>query len=292
VNRKIVVSSNCQTGGIAAAIAAMLPHDRVVAAPHTGADASRQALRRELDNADVWVTSAERRQIDDLAQHVRDAKVMRVPKIFFRAFHPDTIWVRGPDGTRVPSPAGRMHSAIVVWGWRHALERIEIQRRFTASAFDALGYTSTWNAEVERLRLATDDTVVDFADFFLGLRHGPPFMHTVNHPTLRLLVDLARPVARELGADESDLAIPWHNILPDALYESGPVWPIYPAIADALGVAGGLVWRRWFGGILRLDEFIDESLRSLATVDPAKAIVPALDDPRFDAALGDVLVGS
>jgi hypothetical protein len=117
-------------------------------------------------------------------------------------------------------------------------------------------------------------------------------MHTVNHPTLRVLVDVARPVARELGADESDLAIPWQSILPDALYESGPVWPIYPAIADALGVSGGLVWRRWFGGILRLDDFIDESLGSLASVDAAEAIVPALDDPRFDAVLGDVLVES
>src|SRR5262249_21620112 len=170
---------------------------------------------------------------------------LRVPTVFFRAFHPDTIWVSDRDGNWLPSPTGRMHSAIVVWGWRKGLGRDEIAARFESDVFARLGYTSAWQMEVDRLRDATERTDVDFGELFLRLRSRLPFMYTVNHPRLRVLVELARPIARQLGAVPDDVEFPWEDVLADALLESGPVWPIYPAIADSLGVTGGLIWRRW-----------------------------------------------
>jgi hypothetical protein len=107
---------------------------------------------------------------------------------------------------------------------------------------------------------------------------------------LRVLVEMARHVARSLGADESNTMFPWDDVLPDALYESGPIWPVYPAIAETLGIRGGLVWRGWFGGIFRLEAFVAQSLKQLSDIDPSTAVVPALDDPRFDEVLDARLV--
>jgi hypothetical protein len=287
--RKIVVSSNCQTGGLVSALTAMLPDDSFTPVACAGEQSSPEALRGAVSDCDVWVTALDATAARDVLDG-RDPVVVHIPMIFFRAFHPDIIWVGTPDGGWVQSPAGRMHSAIVVWGWQHGLRPDEIIECFRPEVFDGLGYTTEWDTERERLRGRTQQTSVAFDDFFLAIRRDLPFMYTVNHPRLRVLVELARPVARLLGAVEANVAFPWEDVLPDALYESGPIWPVYPAIAEALGVRGGLVWRGWFSGLLRLEDFVAQSLELLGAIDPASAVVPVLEDPRFDQVLDSRLV--
>jgi Polysaccharide biosynthesis enzyme WcbI len=287
--RRIVVSSNCQTGGLMAALNAMLPDDSFAAVACAGETSSPGALRNAVHDCDVWVTALDAEATRDVLG-AQDVTVIHVPMIFFRAFHPDTVWVGTPDGGWVRSPAGRTHSAIVVWGWQHGLSLEEIVACFRADVFEGLGYTTAWETEVQRLRGRMHDTSVAFEDFFLAVRRELPFMYTVNHPRLRVLVELARPVARILGADDANVAFPWDDVLPDALHESGPIWPVYPAIAEALGVRGGLVWRGWFGGLFRLEAFVAQSLHHLSTIEPATAVVPALADSRFDEMLDSRLV--
>jgi hypothetical protein len=292
VKRKIVVSSNCQTGGLAVALAAMLPFDQVVPCPCVGADASEQVLGNQLQDADAWVTAAEHDSPVDALLPQRDVEVVRVPRIFFRAFQPDVIFISGPDGEWLESPVARTHSAIVVWGWRHGLDARQIVALFNPPVFDGLGYTAEWHPEVERLRAAVEPTDVDFPSFFLPLRRRVPFMFSVNHPRLEVMVQIARQAARTLGADNDRVAYPWESVLPDALLASGPVWPVYPAIAATLGGRGGFVWRRWNDArILGLDDFVEASLGRYARYSPDDVIAPPLDDPRFDQVLGAALAG-
>jgi hypothetical protein len=286
MGRKIVVSSNCQTGGLTAAIAAMLPADTAVPCPWVGDDASEHVLREELRDADAWVTAAERGMGDEFLPNGRSVTVVRVPRILFGAFHPDTIYVAGPGGEWLESPVARLHSAIVVWGWRNGLGAEQITDLFTTATMQGLGYTSDWNAATERLRSAVEATDIDFPSFFLPLRQGLPFMLSVNHPRISVLIHLARQVARLLGAETDLVEFPWEGAISDRLLASGPLWPVYPPIAESLGLRGGYVWRRFGGGFLCREQFIAESLARYAELDPAAVIVPALDDPRFDAVLG------
>ena len=192
--RTIVVSSNCQTGGIASALVAMLPRDSIRPFPWTGADASATALRDALRSADVWVTAADERTRSALLPKGRDVGVIRVPQILFDAFHPDAIRIVGANGTLLASPVARLHSAIVVWGWRNGLDASDIALRFRPAVMERLGYTSAWDPAVDRLRNIVDATDVDFDRFFLPLRRGMPFMLTINHVRLAGLVSLARRV--------------------------------------------------------------------------------------------------
>jgi hypothetical protein len=292
MGRKIVVSSNCQTGGIAAALTAMMPDDAVVARPWIGADASEPDLRRELRDADVWVTAADDASRAALLPSGRTIDVVRVPRIVFTAFHPDTIRVAGPDGAWLPSAVARLHSAIVVWGWRNGIGAGEIVDRFTPAVMEGLGYTAGWEPAVAQLRDAFATSDVDFEPFFLAVRRATPFMLTVNHARVAVLVHLARPVARRLGAPAERVEFPWETTLPDRPMTNGPFWPVYPVVAASLGVPGGFVWRPPGGGYLGLEQFVRASLDRYANVDPATVVAPALDDPRFDAVLGDALVAS
>jgi hypothetical protein len=291
MGRTIVVSSNCQTGGVAAALAALLPHDHVDAVPCDGPQVDRQHLEACVRAADVWVTSASP-DVQEMVLGGGRPEVVRMPRVVFDAFHPDAVRVVGPDGKGVPSPVSRMHSAIVVWGWGRGLDADDVVALFTPATMDALGYTSCWDRAVEQLRATVDATDIDFAPFFLPLLSGPPFMLTVNHPRLSVLVQLAQQVAVILGADDDRAEYPWEEILPDALLTGGPIWPLYPAVAAALGRRGGFVWRRFGGGVLGLEQFVAESLEHLGRLRRDDVAAPVLDDPRFDAALGGSLVPS
>ncbi|KAK0349923.1 hypothetical protein LTR94_031109, partial [Friedmanniomyces endolithicus] len=79
-------------------------------------------------------------------------------------------------------------------------------------------------------------TTIPFTDYFLPLQaSGRLFMHTLNHPHIAAIAQLARGVARRLGAEETDLRQPLENIVPDAL-SLGPIWPVYPGVAESLGL--------------------------------------------------------
>jgi hypothetical protein len=289
---KIVVSSNCQTGGLAAALGAMLPADTVVPCPWIGDDASDVTLRAALNDADAWVTAADDVARAELLPPGRDVTVVRVPRVLFNAFHPDTIYVAGSDGAWLESPVARLHSAIVVWGWRNGLSPADIVARFVPSVMDGLGYTAAWDPAVERLRATVAPTDIDFDPFFLPLQRGEPFMLTVNHARIGALVQLARQVAPRLGARADLVEFPWETTLPDGPLARGPFWPVYPTVAGALGVRGGYVWRRPGGQYFDLEAFVEASLARYAGYEPTAVLAPALDDPRYDEVLGDALVAT
>jgi hypothetical protein len=117
-------------------------------------------------------------------------------------------------------------------------------------------------------------------------------MLTINHVRLAGLVSLARQAATMLGAPRERVDFPWETTLADRPLANGPYWPVYPAIAESLGTRGGFYWRAPGGDYMSLDEFVAASLAMYAAYERKTVVAPALDDPRFDEVLGDVLVGS
>src|SRR5690606_9621584 len=88
VSRRIVVMSNCQTGGLHASLAAMLPDDEVLSTMWLGHEPAD--LAELLPSADVLVTTATRDEAAALVgRHGSSAQVFVVPSLYFTALHPD-----------------------------------------------------------------------------------------------------------------------------------------------------------------------------------------------------------
>jgi hypothetical protein len=284
--RKIVVMSNCQTGGLHAALAAMLPGDHVVSLAWLGTEPA--GLRDALVGADVWVCSIPREQAEVIAADAAvSPQIIVVPTIWFPAFHPDQTPILWRRGGELEGAVGPYHSKICVWGWTHGFDADAVLACFRPEVFAALGYFDAWSSATAELRGIFEPTDVDFGRWFLPLGRRGAFMLTNNHPRLDALVQLARLVAEQLGADPALVAYGWEQVLPDGLLASSVVWPLYPAVADVLDLPGAFVWRLASGELIDLPTFVTRSLASYAGLDPVDLDTDHLEvDPRFPAALG------
>lgn len=284
--RNIVVMSNCQTGALHAALAAMLPEDHVTSLAWLGVEPA--GLRPLLADADVWVCSIPREQAEAIAAEAgASPQIVVVPTIWFPAFHPDQTPILRRAGGELEGAVGPYHSKICVWGWTHGFDVEQVLACFRPDVFARLGYFEAWAPAVAELRGIFEPTDVDFAEWFLPLGRRGAFMLTNNHPRLDALVQLARSVAVALGADPELVRYGWEQVLPDGLLASSVVWPLYPSVADVLDLPGAYVWRLASGELIDLPTFVGRCLASYSTLDPADVDTAHLEvDPRFPAALG------
>lgn len=290
MGRRIVVMSNCQTGGLYAALGAMLPDDEIQPIAWLGVEPP--GLRELLAGADVFVSSLTRPESEALlAASGSTAALIPVPVIWFPGFHPDVLHIGRPDGTELVSAVGPYNSAIVAWCWRAGYSAERILEAFDPAVFAALGYLGTWSGAVDQLRDSVEAAETDFGAWFLPLVRGGAFMLTDNHPRLDALAQMARPVAEQLGADPALVAYRWEQVIPDGLLATSVVWPLYPGIAEALGLPGAYVWRCADGELLGLEAFVHRSLAAYADTDPQTLSIPRFDhDPRFAETLGSLAV--
>ena len=271
--RRVVVTSNCQLGGLHAALSAMLPGDDVIAVPYLGVEPPE--LEHLLPDAHVWVSSLHPNEARPILERLgSSAELVSIPLLLFTGFHPDIVHVTTSTGAEVESAAGGYSSAIVAWGWLHGWGADEIMGRFEAATFADLGYLSAWEGGVRLARYVFDEAHCDFESWFLPLvARGRVFMLTDNHPTVEALVQLARVVSRRVGADPALVAYPWELVIPDGLLATSSVWPVYPHLADAIDAPGAYVWRCPDGELIDLETFVSRSLAHYASVDPAAVSV-------------------
>jgi hypothetical protein len=288
--RRIVVTSNCQLGGLHAALSAMLPDDEVIAVPYHGFEPPE--LAELLPDADVWVSSYHPTEARPILDRLGSrAELVSVPLLLFTGFHPDIVHLMLPDGRELESAAGGYSSAIVAWGWMQGRSSDEILARFRPETFAALGYTaSAWAGAVRLARYVFDEADADFDAWFLPLvARGGMFMLTDNHPRIDALVQLARQVATRLGAPRALVDYEWETVIPDGLLATSTVWPLYPYIADNLDAPGAYVWRCVNGELIDLETFVTRSLALYQQVDPASVTVSRFqNDRRVAAALGPI----
>jgi len=80
-------------------------------------------------------------------------------------------------------------------------------------------------------------------------------MHTINHPVIEVMFDMARALLTHLDQPiYADVAPPPDNL-------ASVVWPIYPEIGERLGVAGSYLFKpSEEHKPLELIDFLDRSL--------------------------------
>jgi hypothetical protein len=158
---------------------------------------------------------------------------------------------------------------------------------FTPAHFEALGYFHRWAGAVDYLakRFAAAGWQEAFLPFLQRVQRSGAFMHSMDHPRANTLVELARAVARSLGARPHDLEA--DVVVCDVLAAYG--WPLYPPVAEALGLEGGRYhWRSGPQCFAGLPEFVAHSYQLCGSEAWQRGPLRA---GQFDFALFDRVLG-
>ena len=242
---------NCQASGVAQSLRLLVPGARVDTIPIAG-------LAHAFGRMDRLVRHCAR--YDHVFTHFfpdrflsggsaltlveRLPRVRLFPTIVFPGFHPDQVLV-GDVGHLNPSalmrsPTGPYHSAIALCAYLEGLDVSRTLTLFDDATFTALGYDSLWDEGTAFLLRSGRDLGFDLSHEVTRWARLGCFMHVMNHPTLPVLADIARRLAREAGCTVRDIAVEAYQT-DDLLADS--VWPVLPPIAARYGVPPGSLFK-------------------------------------------------
>lgn len=288
----IVVSGHCTTAGIAAALAAFIPNERILPLHMrlSSEAAGRRQLVQALNQSRFWLTSLVGEQRAAVLSEVEnnDLEVLYLPVIRFAAFHPDCTYVTTTNtnaGPVVLKGVCDYHSAITFWAYQKGLSVERAAGLFKAEIFADLGYLDAWQASFDNLKTEIETGEISFGDFILPLMRSGIFMHTINHPRIDALVQLAKLLAAKMGFDISE-SIDALSVTPDGLAATA-IWPVYPGIAESYGQQGSFLWK--FDAIKFAhgpEDFVNLYYQSYGGRDLADYRCPSLDNPSFNRVLG------
>ena len=245
--RTACVIGNCQADGLADWLSALSPGLTVEAFSVAGVapdDPEARARRRALLDRSDWVvmqTGPEHRARFGLpepdALRAEGRRVTLAPWIIFRGFHPDCIYLFH-DGAPIPGAAGPLQSAIALAARLEGLTRQRTLRLYNAYVYARLGYFDAYPAALDLMREEWTALGLDPSPWLAP--RAEPFMHTINHPIPAVLEDVARQLLSGAGLQPSANPAPRP---PDCLIGGG-IWPVYPELAERLGLEGATAYRR------------------------------------------------
>ncbi|WP_455974346.1 WcbI family polysaccharide biosynthesis putative acetyltransferase [Methylorubrum populi] len=249
--RIVVVGNNCQVAVLGGCLGFLAPDADIAAvepATFSQFDANPRHLLDAVASADLTVCFPfEKGVLGDLTPtRIREAAriYVPVPTIVFPAFHPDIVYISHKGG-QFGSPMGDYHSALIVYGFARGFSVDEIVSLFRAEVFARLGYLDGWFGNRDSLLEMSRAHGCILDRLFAGWMRRGCFMHTINHPKLFVMDDLARDALARAGLSARSARC--EDYLPDPL--SGSIWPIYPEIAARLGLTGSTTFKPPLGGL-------------------------------------------
>jgi hypothetical protein len=206
------------------------------------------------------------------------------PRFWFNGFHPDFVPIVGGVGAVEP-PLRTMHSSLVLYGWQRRWSAQATAELFCEAVYERLHFFRYW--DVARRALMEEGERIGFRleSMFERWASTGAFMHSLEHPALPVMADVARELARRAGLHPTvDTPEYYMN---DPLKHLA-VLPIYPELAVRLGVPGAYAFKKFQPPgdvetvhIIELEQFIEESFAAYAHMDPTKLAVPRLADPAY-----------
>lgn len=256
---RIAVIGNCQGEGIAAALTALNPEIL------TSFTIITDIQNGSADINDIFLNSDfvfSQKNTTPFIPSGLEHKLKLFPNIVFDGYHPDVIFVRGKrkgDSQigAVTSDLVIYHSAIAFFGFTYGLSVDETINHYNHYVMSRLGYANRWHDAREALLAEGESVGMPLSAEFHRWSAQGCFMYSNNHPRLGVLVDIARRMM-----DQLNIPVVHQNItdyLPDAL-KAMPIWPVYPPIAEKLGLLGDYSFKRHDPhGLLNLREFVENS---------------------------------
>jgi hypothetical protein len=167
-------------------------------------------------------------------------KFTALPGIVFSGFHPDCTYMN-VDGKSYASPVGMLHSPLIAAAHALAVPAERVERLFNAIVFRRLGYFEEFAKSRDFLFARADAVGFDLRHDFTAWLAAGAFMHTPTHPKACALASLARLAAVSVGLVPPDTAAPYPA---DDFLAHGTVWPVYPPLAEAIGVPGSYFFKK------------------------------------------------
>lgn len=268
--------SNCQTHGLASALQMVNPDFCVTPIDHWTAVGDPERTRRAaLEGGYTRVLVSP--EIEDAGVDLTGApNLTRIPRVVFTAFHPDCVYALS-EGEQVKGPLDAYHSMMLIAAHRRGLSVDDAQRLFNGAFFERAGYMDYWVPQRDRL-------VADYARFGLDISAGirrwgrtSSFMHTVDHPKMICLYDIARAIFRSMGVPD----IGSEDLMPPDNLSNGVSFAVYPEIGEMLGVPGGYRFKRFNEyRHIGLEQLIAESYSAydrLPDIQPDPGSMPAFN---------------
>lgn len=282
--RQVIVTSDCQTGGIAAALQVIFPNDEItpLVLPTSSSLDAESRFAEKLKNADVWVSSGGYERLQNV-QRSKQPQLVRVPIISFSGFHPDIVYARKTSTNELTMP--HYNSAIAVWAYKNGLEVSAAEKLFNKRTYIELGYLDHWGPSFNQLKQGFKNSDLEFSEFFLPMRREGLFMYSLNHPKVVALVRLAKLVARKMGAGKEVLER--YIDINEGLNEV--IWPIYPEIGENLSLHSSYEWKmgagQWIHGVR---EFLENAYESYSRqgIAPHDLTAVQTDEKLFNRVLG------
>ncbi|MGD1067631.1 MAG: GSCFA domain-containing protein [Vulcanimicrobiaceae bacterium] len=272
--RTIYVSGNCQGRGVAACMYAMNQSLAIKVIP-------LEIAIGEVAPPDQLVV---RQRNPRLPWTLRPAAPNEIlyPRAFYNAFHPDCVRL---DSLAPAVMSGRHHSTLVLYGWHRGLSVAQTIALFNERVFEALGFFDYAPASDRVLIDEGDACQLDLRDMLPAWRRRGAFMHTINHPKLRVLADFARAIMRRA---EIDVLVPdVESFVIDPLQGDG-VWPVYPELGARWGLPGAYAFMRGYDPkfhlspeLLDLETYVARSFEVYAGLDPPTLTTPRLEHPLY-----------
>jgi hypothetical protein len=254
---KIVSFGNCNAHGIGLALAQMMPDHEVISYEYVAVkrDNQTEEALSKLKGADLVFSNMNAPEFPMTGEASVSRNVVLYPSVSFTGFHPDCCVLPNI------SPLGPYHSMIAVAGFTLGLSLDDTLKLYRDDVFERLNYYSEFEAAksfyLNHVKSFDFDLTVDF-DCWIA---QGAFMHTVNHPKVFALTDLAFHLAKK-----SDLTNRYAKRV-EALQDwlSGhPIFAVYPEIASRIGVETQPLFKRsGFNSqsVMSLRTFVELSLK-------------------------------
>ena len=192
-------------------------------------------------------------------------KLVTLPLTAFEAYHPDLCYIF-VDGQVLRGPMFDYHSKIITAAYRRGVPEHQVKALFNAHNFERFGYFGIWQASKRQYLDSYAASGLDLSDCFAGWSREGVFMHSVNHPTIRVVNDIARKLLAIGGLQATQ-----SGFLPHDNLKNAPVFPVYDEIAEALSVRGSYLFKVHNQyRFLVLDQFIAGSYEVLSKYPPEK----------------------
>lgn len=167
------------------------------------------------------------------------SNVLTVPHMYFDAYHPDLCYLRAQDCASIKGPTGDYHSLIAFSGFRLGMSVDQVVEYYSEQSYKSLGWLEFWASSKRNLLKRFSEFGYDLMPFFSEWGREDAFMHTVNHPKIRCLSDIASLILEKSGTGSCCRSITPHDNL-----INGAIFPIYPEIGLPLGVEGSYFFKR------------------------------------------------
>lgn len=285
--RRVVVSSNCQTAGLAAALQIIFTDDLVtpIPLPTFARESDELKFIEKLKDADIWISIG---QFELLEKYKLNNKVelIKIPRIRFSGFHPDLVYARRFSTNELINP--HYNSAIAVWAYKNGIDIHDAKKLFNAGNFAALGYFNSWEQGVANLKQIFKDTDLDFSEFILGVKREGLFMYSLNHPKVQVLSRLAKLISLHMGMGKEvmEKSIDINDGLNDV------IWPLYPEIGDMLSLHSAYEWKMGYGKwIIGVEAYLEYAYANYANqqISPEDIAAVQVDERLYDRVLGGQL---